>query len=97
MNPVLELRAASRTHGSGATAVEALVADVTHDELVALRQHVPQLALESPWRGGRLVSLAERLVSLAEGGLERRPRLSRDGRDERIHLARLKRLVERCA
>jgi glutamate--cysteine ligase len=76
---------------------EALVEDFTHDELVALRQHVPQLALESPWRGGRLASLAERVVSIAEGGLERRGRLSRDGRDERIHLVRLKRLVERGA
>ncbi|HEU4408045.1 MAG TPA: glutamate-cysteine ligase family protein [Polyangiaceae bacterium] len=76
---------------------EALVGDMTHDELVALRQQVPQLALESPFRGGRLVSLAERVVSIAEGGLERRARLSRDGHDERIHLARLKRLVERGA
>ena len=39
MNPVLELRAASRTHGSGATAVEALVAvdlAVSPGELVAV-------------------------------------------------------------
>jgi putative ABC transport system ATP-binding protein len=39
MNPVLELRAASRTHGSGATAVEALVGvdlSVSPGELVAV-------------------------------------------------------------
>jgi glutamate--cysteine ligase len=76
---------------------DALVADVTHEELLALRQQVPQLALESTFRGQRLVTLAERVVALAEGGLERRARLSRDGHDERIHLARLKRLVERGA
>lgn len=82
---------------SALAGAEALAADLTHDELLELRRHVPELALESPFRGGRLVTLAERLVELAEGGLERRARLSRDGHDERIHLARLKRLVERAS
>jgi glutamate--cysteine ligase len=40
-----------------------------------------------------LQPLAEKLVEIAEGGLERRAFLSPSGKDERAHLARLKELV----
>ena len=40
--------------------------------------------------------LAERLIEIAEGGLERRKNVrASDGKDERVHLARLRDLVAR--
>lgn len=74
---------------------EALVADFTHDEVARLRPHIPQLALGAPWRGGTLQPLALRVLEIAEGGLARRARLDRQGRDERVHLGPLRSLVER--
>ena len=44
----------------------------------------------------RSQGLAERLIEIAEGGLERRAfKRASDGKDERVHLARLKELVAR--
>ena len=74
---------------------EALSEDYTHDELLALRQQIPAMALQATFRGKPLAAVAERLFQIAEGGLERRARLSREGRDERVHLERLRRLIER--
>jgi len=74
---------------------EALAADFTHDEVAEVRRRVPELALRAPFRGATLLPVAQRLIEIAEGGLERRARLDREGRDERIHLAPLRALVER--
>ena len=74
---------------------EQLCGDFTHDEVVALRQHIPRLAIQAPWRGGTLVPLARRLAEIAAGGLERRARLDADGKDERVHLAGLQALLDR--
>jgi glutamate--cysteine ligase len=74
---------------------DALSADFTHDELLALREQVPERALGATFRGKPLADLAQRVLEVAEGGLERRARLGRDGRDERVHLSRLRALVER--
>ena len=52
-------------------------------------------ALAATFRGAPLADLAERLVDIAAGGLERRARLNKDGKDERIHLAKLAALVEK--
>jgi glutamate--cysteine ligase len=38
--------------------------------------------------------VAERLLEIAEGGLERRRCKNANGKDERIHLAKLRKLVE---
>ncbi len=44
--------------------------------------------------GGTLVEVAERMVAIAEGGLERRAIVDpASGKDERVHLARLRKLV----
>ena len=72
---------------------EALTADWTLDEVTATRKEVWQKGLGARFRNGTLVPLAEKLLTIAEGGLERRKLLSRSGRDERAHLARLKELV----
>lgn len=77
---------------------DALSRNFTFDELSALREQIPRLALGVSFRGKPLADLAQRLLEISEGGLARRARLSHDGQDERIHLARLRKLVEhgRC-
>ena len=64
----------------------ALTADVTFAEAQAARERVPVEALRTPWRGGTLNTLAERVLEIAAGGLERRARTV-DGHDERVYLA----------
>ncbi len=73
---------------------EAMVADWTHAEVSESRAGVWHDGLRAPFRGAPLVKLAERLIEIAEGGLERRAKArASDGKDERVHLARLKALV----
>jgi glutamate--cysteine ligase len=76
---------------------EALVDGWTHDEAEALRPRVCREALRATFRGAPLAALAERVVAIAEGGLERRARLGGTrgaaGKDERVHLARLRKLA----
>lgn len=73
---------------------EALCADFTHDELLEARRQIPTLALQTPFRGKTLVAVAERLVDIASGGLERRGCMGPGG-DERVLLAGLEALVSR--
>lgn len=49
-----------------------LVADWTHDERAALRSRVPVGALETPFRGATLQRVAQQVVAIAKGGLQRR-------------------------
>jgi glutamate--cysteine ligase len=42
-----------------------------------------------------MVDLALRLLELADGGLARRARTRGDGKDERVHLTRLRQLMEK--
>ncbi|MCL2723371.1 MAG: glutamate-cysteine ligase family protein [Polyangiaceae bacterium] len=72
---------------------DAFTQDWTLDEVTALRKEVWQKGLFARFRAGTLVPLAERLIEIAEGGLERRAILSLVGKDERVHLAPLKDLV----
>jgi glutamate--cysteine ligase len=72
---------------------DALTADWTHDELVKLRPEVWQKGLRAPFRGKPLAELAARVIEIAEGGLERRGHKREDGKDERVHLKRLRDLV----
>jgi glutamate--cysteine ligase len=76
-------------------AAEALVEGFGHDELAALRPDVAERALGATFRGQPLAKLAESVVEVARGGLERRGRLRSDGADETVHLAPLARLVAR--
>ena len=39
--------------------------------------------------------MAERVLEIASGGLERRARLNKSGKDERVHLAKLAALIEK--
>jgi glutamate--cysteine ligase len=72
---------------------DAMTADWTHDEVTQTRKEVWQKGLQARFRGRPIVPLAEKLLAIAEGGLERRARLSPSGKDERVHLTRLKELV----
>jgi glutamate--cysteine ligase len=72
---------------------EDLVSSWTHDELEALRPDIAQRGLGATFRGAPLLAVAERVLDLAMAGLERRARLSRQGKDERSHLSRLAELV----
>jgi glutamate--cysteine ligase len=73
---------------------EAMVAGWGHDEVAAVRQDLWRDGLKTKFRGQPLQGLAEKILTIAEGGLERRGfKRPSDGKDERVHLARLKELV----
>jgi glutamate--cysteine ligase len=72
-----------------------LTRDFTFAELEALRPAISGEALGATWRGAPLASLAEKVVDIALGGLERRAQLNKHGRDERVHLAKIVALVEK--
>ena len=71
-----------------------LIRDWTVEEMQALRDAVPRLGLEAPFRGGKVLDVARTMVRLAEGGLKRRARLDRKGADERKALAPLLETIE---
>jgi len=74
-------------------AADAMTADWTHDEVNASRKEIWQKGLGARFRAGTLQPFAEKLIEIAEGGLERRAFLSASGKDERAHLTALKELV----
>ena len=51
-----------------------------------LRDAVPRTGLRTPFRGGRVMDLAEAMLAIAAEGLRRRAVLNRNGADERIYL-----------
>jgi glutamate--cysteine ligase len=73
---------------------EALVDGWTYDEIAELRTRVWRDGLRASFRGRPLAEVAQRLVTIADGGLERRAILDSKGKDERIHLVRLRKLVD---
>ncbi len=72
---------------------EALIDGWTYEEVAELRTRVWRDGLRARFRGRPLADVASRLVAIADGGLERRKRLSPSGKDERVHLNRLRQLV----
>jgi glutamate--cysteine ligase len=77
---------------------ESLSQGFTHTEMQALRAEVAKLGLAAAFRGKPLAHTAERLLTIAKGGLVRRGRLSAAGDDETVHLSEISSLVEhgRC-
>jgi len=75
--------------------VDALTADWTHDEVAASRKEVWNKALQTRFRGATLQPIAEKVLQIAAGGLERRNFLSPSGKTERAHLTRMEELVSR--
>jgi glutamate--cysteine ligase len=74
-----------------------LSASFTAAELEAVRPAIAERALLAPFRGAPLADLAQKLVDIASNGLARRARLNKNGKDERVHLAKLVALVEKGA
>ena len=72
----------------------ALIADWTEAERQALRDAVPRLGLNTPFRGGTLRDIASDVLALADAGLKRRARLDARGDDERKALAPLLETIE---
>jgi glutamate--cysteine ligase len=73
---------------------EALIDGWSYEEVAELRTRAWRGGLREPFRGRPLADVAQRLVAIAEGGLERRGIFDAPGgKDERNHLARLRRLV----
>ncbi|WP_437574421.1 glutamate--cysteine ligase [Sorangium sp. So ce887] len=72
---------------------DALSESFRFDELEAVRPMIAERALRATFRGKPLAAMAEQLVSIASGGLERRARLNKSGKDERVHLDRLSALI----
>jgi len=73
-----------------------LTRDFTFAELEAIRPAIAARALGATFRGAPLADLAERVLDIAQGGLERRARLNKSGRDEQVHLAKITALVEKA-
>jgi glutamate--cysteine ligase len=71
----------------------ALVADWSLEELMALRDAVPRLGLEAPFRGDTVLQVAREAVAIAERGLMRRAQIGPSGEDERVYLAPLLAIV----
>ena len=67
----------------------ALTRDWTVAEMQALRDAVPRQGLRAPFRGGTVHDVAGTMVQLAQSGLKRRARLTRQGEDESKALAPL--------
>ncbi len=73
---------------------EALVEGWTYDEVAELRTRVWRDGLRASFRGGSLIEIAQRMVAIGDGGLERRAVVDpTTGKDERLHLARMRKLV----
>jgi glutamate--cysteine ligase len=80
------------------TAVDAawdLVKDWTAAERTQLRAAVPKMALATPFRGGTLRDVAQRMLEIAKAGLEARQRFDYLGRDESRFLEVLFDIVDR--
>ena len=75
-------------------AAVALTRDWSEDERQGLRDAVPRLGLNTPFRGRTLRDIGREVVDLAQGGLKRRARLDRSGEDEAKALAPLIEIVE---
>ena len=72
---------------------EELVDGWKYDEIAELRTRVWRDGVRATFRGRPLAAVAERVVAISDGGLERRAILDSAGKDERVHLARLRKLM----
>ena len=63
-----------------------LVKDWTAEERDQLRNQVPELALQTPFRNGKLIDIAREVVKISSDGLKARARFNSKGDDERLFL-----------
>jgi glutamate--cysteine ligase len=71
-----------------------LIRDWTLEEHQALRDQVPKLALQTPFRGGTVQDLARHMLELSSEGLKARAEEDWAAQDERQFLTALRRVVE---
>jgi glutamate--cysteine ligase len=71
-----------------------LIADWSEAERQALRDTVPRLGLDTPFRHRTVRDIAREMIQLAEAGLKRRARLDTHGEDERKALVPLHATIE---
>jgi glutamate--cysteine ligase len=74
---------------------EALVSGLSFDDAEAARAEIADRGLHAKLAGREIAAWAADLLSIAEGGLERIDDRDAEGRDERVHLASLRTLVDR--
>jgi len=70
-----------------------LVADWSHDEVVALRREVPKTALATPFRDTTVLALCHEILEIAKGGLDRLDIRNPDNETEARFLAPLQHAV----
>ena len=75
-------------------AAEALVSKLDHDTLQAARADIADHGLRAQLAGREVLEWARDLLEISEGGLERLSFLNRKGEDERVHLAKVRALLE---
>ena len=73
-----------------------LVESLDHDSVCAARPRLVREGLRASIGGVSAQHLAERIVEIAAGGLERRGRRDATGADEGVHLQPLVELLQRC-
>jgi glutamate--cysteine ligase len=71
------------------------VRDWSAAERETLRADVPRRGLDATIGGRDLHAVARDVLTIAQGGLKRRARLDKNGRDETIYLAPLQRILDR--
>ncbi|QPC86821.1 glutamate--cysteine ligase [Mesorhizobium sp. NBSH29] len=76
-------------------AAEALTADWTFDEVLAMRETVPAEGLATEFRGHAMREMARDVLAISKLGLKNRARENRDGYDETTFLSPLDEVVSR--
>ena len=71
-----------------------LIKDWTVDEMQALRDNVPRMALKTPFRGGTLQDIAKQTVTIAYDGLKRRAVPGGKSADETQFLETLREIAD---
>ena len=70
-----------------------LTSDWSAEERQNLRDMVPRLGFDTPFRGGTILPLARQMMEIALSGLKSRARRRDDGEDERIYLETLEEIA----
>jgi glutamate--cysteine ligase len=76
-------------------AVETLTASWSYEEVLAMRNAVPELGVAAPFRNATLRELGREVLALSRLGLKNRAKLNRDGYDETSFLNTLDEVVSR--
>ncbi len=71
-----------------------LIKDWTADEVTELRNEVPAIGLEAPFRNRQVIDISREVLEIAREGLKNRARLDFWGQDESHFLATLEQIVD---